>query len=298
MDSTVTWALGALLLVALFAPTVTAETRCREEVVVRSPSEGVVLGAIAPDPDRADDFGRYPQALTFDSKGNIYVGDSIKYRIWKFDKRGRMITEWPLQPLKRSSPRTQVIALQDMATDTNDNVYVINSTEFRVEVYSPTGSFLKSIDYYADSISPYGKDKYTNRYMPENINVDLDGNIYLFTKGGAGKGGGIYSKEGTLVRKDVSVDSTGRGMKNYKEEKMVGFPGVYHVLEMSGAYNVTLLAKNKSGKTIKVCPDPKLGVGEAPTIYFKSDKQGNVYAFNYDRLSVTVNKIVLFEDEE
>lgn len=286
----------AWLLVAVFAPIVSAETRCQEQVVVRSPNGATAFGAVGPNPNRADDFGRYPQALTFDSKGNIYIGDSIKYRIWKFDKRGKMIAEWPLQPLKRSSPRTHVITLQDMATDTSDNVFVINSTEFRVEVYSPTGSFLKSIDYYADSITPYGKDKYTNRYMPENINVDLDGNIYLFKKGGAGKGGGVYSKEGALIKKNVGVDSAGRGINNYNEEKMVGFPGVYHVLEMSDAYKATLLVKDKTGKTIKVCPDPNLGIGEAPMIYFKSDRQGNVYAFNYERRSVTVRKIVLFDD--
>lgn len=73
-----------------------------------------------------------PRAIAFDSNGNIYIGDSVKYRIMKYDKNGDFITKHSMQlPTRNKKPEISHV-IQDIAVDINDNVYVINLFEYRI----------------------------------------------------------------------------------------------------------------------------------------------------------------------
>lgn len=83
----------------------------------------------------------YPRAITTDSEGNIYVGDSVNYQIVKFNKQGNFVTNFPLMGDKSTSEEGDVI--YSLAVDQADNIYVMNSKKKRIEVYTNNGRVLK-----------------------------------------------------------------------------------------------------------------------------------------------------------
>lgn len=124
------------------------EKKCFEELVIKN-SEGPngfgTLQKTLGDTD-VERFSVSPRALAIDSKGNIYVGDSVNYRVLKFNNTGKLLFELKLQPpVKVVKPEISHI-IQDIGIDKDGNVYVWNHFEDRVEIYAPNGKFKESID--------------------------------------------------------------------------------------------------------------------------------------------------------
>jgi len=82
-----------------------AESVCRPEILIKNQTGDLKFGAMH-EPPKGSDYSVWfpivPQALAFDSLGNIYVGDSVKYRIMKFDKSGKFLMKFPLQRAVRT----------------------------------------------------------------------------------------------------------------------------------------------------------------------------------------------------
>lgn len=262
-----------------------AETDCRKTTIINNKNGDLKFGQIINPPAGSDYsvwFPVVPTALAFDSKNNIYVGDSVNYRIMKFDKEGNFKLKYALQkPIRTKKPEISYI-IQDIAVDKDDNVYIINLFEYRVEIYDPKGKFIRIIDYLKDSADT----KHPNaKYKPSRITVDKNNNVYLYGP----KFNLIYSANGQFF---VKVDK-----KSFKsrDQEMVGFSGYYYDIKSyspdpknPGKLKDTIVIKDKDKKVVKKCENLNLEIAydEEGKIY-KADKDGNLYTFDYyDTLNV------------
>ena len=88
---------------------------------------------------------RQPTDVTWDSRGNIYVSDGyINSRVAKFNKDGNWLKSF-------GEPGTgpgQFRTVHAIAIDKNDNIYVGDRANHRIQVFDTDGNFLRmfSID--------------------------------------------------------------------------------------------------------------------------------------------------------
>lgn len=280
------------IIILLNVSCILAHAECKQNVVIDNKSNSIKFGAII-DPPKGSDYSVWfplvPRSIAFDSKGNIIVGDSVKYKIVKFNSDGKYIGSFPLQKPIKSKKLSHII--QDIATDKYDNIYVINSLEFRVEIYKSNGKYINSINYFDDEIQDLNTKKPKNKYSPKNINVDVDGNVYLYSPDISNKSvpssGAVYSKSGKLIQKGVIVTLKGKGIKNYDENKMVYFNGYYLKFDsyapdkkLPGKTVDKITLEDIKGNTVAICDNLQIAKDEDSEI-FKTDKFGNIYTFDY-----------------
>jgi len=92
-----------------------------------------------------DGLFRQPTDVAWDSRGNIYVSDGyINSRVAKFDMNGDWVKSWGT----RGTGPGQFNLPHSIAIDRNDNVYVGDRSNHRIQVFDTEGTFLRmfSID--------------------------------------------------------------------------------------------------------------------------------------------------------
>jgi hypothetical protein len=92
-----------------------------------------------------DGLFRQPTDVTWDSQGNIYFTDGyINSRVAKYDKNGDWVTSWG----DYGTAPGQFRLPHAIVADRNDNIYVGDRTNRRVQVFNTEGKFLRmfSID--------------------------------------------------------------------------------------------------------------------------------------------------------
>jgi hypothetical protein len=240
-----------------------------------------------------------PSTIAIDSNGNIYLADPANERIQKFDKTGKFMSKIKFiidmeryKNIKRYDYypvgdyiRGEIIII-DMATDKDDNLYIVSRPLLKIDKYSPDGKFLQSIDLHQKDICWNKKKGWFNCVMNiEGLIIDVAGNIYLQGEGELIKfspigiiekkwgtmppiffldnNGNLYwSKEGIWEK----YDSSGNMVGAVECEKP------YFRLEKDGCYYPRFIDKNgllyfyKSGS-----PSTK------GLIVFKGDQQGKRY---------------------
>jgi hypothetical protein len=123
-----------------------AEHQCASLIVVKNPSGVHHFGIKTKTWSDGESLTIVPRALAIDSKDNIYVGDSVNYRLLKFDSAGRFLSEIKLQPPPQDEAKPEVShIIHDIGLDDEDNVYVWNYFAGRTEVYDQNGKFIKFI---------------------------------------------------------------------------------------------------------------------------------------------------------
>ena len=271
-------------LLVFLTSSVTAETICKKSDVIINKSGDHKFGTIL-NPPKGSDYSVWfpvvPTSLAFDSKGSIYVGDSVKYRIIKFDKDGKFIIKYSLQkPVRTKKPELSHI-IQDMTVDKSECLYVVNLYEYRVEIYSADGKFIRYIDYYKDSADSTHPNK---KYHPYRISVDKSSNVYLYGP----KLNLIYSSNGLLKSKSKNRSAVAN------EKDMVGFSGYHFKVEtyapdkkLPGKTIDKLIVKGINENVITVCDNLQIAKDEEGYVY-KADLNGNIYTFDYYR---TINVI-------
>mgnify|MGYP001316269887 CR=1 FL=1 len=282
-----------MFFVLIYATAVFAsQNSCDQKIIIKNPNGKYSFGKILEPPgDYSVWFPIVPRAIAIDSIGDIYIGDSVKYRVLKFDRNGKFITSFKLQPPARMKKPELSHIIQDMAVDKNDNLYVINLFEYRVEIYKRNGRFLRSFNYHDDEIDCVNG-KYERGYRPERINIDEMNNVYLFHRNSMPYAcGGVYSPQGRLLKKGIQVDYHGRGKQNYDERQMVDFNGYYYELPTKTT-DKTLSIKDINNHLLKKCDNLELAVDDDGEIY-KTDKAGNIYTFDYYK-TLNVIRINLF----
>lgn len=136
------------LLIVMSALTYAKDKNCYHEIAVKNTAGSNAFGAIWNFPGDIKPsvwFPIVPRAIAINSKGEIYVGDSVNYRVLKFDNKGKFLLEFKLQPpIKVLKPEISHI-IQDIGIDKDYSVYVWNILENRVEIYDQNGEFKESV---------------------------------------------------------------------------------------------------------------------------------------------------------
>src|SRR5947207_3972498 len=87
-----------------------------------------------------DGLFRQPTDVAWDSSGNIYISDGyVNSRVAKYDKNGDWVKSWGT---KGTAPG-QFNLPHAIAIDRNDNVYVGDRTNRRIQVFDTEGKFLR-----------------------------------------------------------------------------------------------------------------------------------------------------------
>jgi streptogramin lyase len=95
-----------------------------------------------PEPPRAhvDGLFRQPTDVAWDSAGNIYITDGyINSRVAKYDKNGDWVKSWG----EKGTAPGQFRIPHAVVIDRNDNIYVGDRTNRRVQVFNTDGKFLR-----------------------------------------------------------------------------------------------------------------------------------------------------------
>ncbi len=152
-----------------------------------------------------------PTDVTWDSQGNIYVADGIRNaRIAKYDSEGRWVKNWG----ERGTGPGQFNVIQGIAIDANDNLYVADYGNRRIQVFNTNGDFQREMTGFgapmAICITP-GNDPrlYVSNSNPPN-DLDVAGEIYQMTLDGRilgkfGKAGKNIGEFGTVNAIDCKV---------------------------------------------------------------------------------------------
>ena len=95
-----------------------------------------------PDPPlpAVDGLFRQPTDVTWDSAGNIYITDGyVNSRVAKYDKNGDWVKSWG----EKGTGPGQFRIPHAIVADRNDNIYVGDRTNRRIQVFDTEGKFLR-----------------------------------------------------------------------------------------------------------------------------------------------------------
>ncbi len=96
-----------------------------------------------PEPPLAaiDGLFRQPTDVTWDSQGNIYISDGyVNSRIAKYDRNGDWVKSWG----EKGTAPGQFRLPHAIVADRNDNLYVADRTNRRIQVFDTDGKFLRT----------------------------------------------------------------------------------------------------------------------------------------------------------
>jgi|HubBroStandDraft_6_1064221.scaffolds.fasta_scaffold00526_18 DNA-binding beta-propeller fold protein YncE len=217
-------------------------------------------------------------AATYDSSGDIYAVDWFNDRIQEFSPSGAFVRQWGGYGSKPGSfifPRG--ITMQPAGTTNAGDVVVTNSEDNRIDLYTPTGTFVESIKPssgtafsrpYQTVAAPDGTywvaDALNNRIVninasgavlstfndgglmnqPQGIAMDAEGNLYVSDAGNNAVE--KYNQSGTLL---ATLATSGSGPTNVSTPyalTVTGAPGSEHLL-IADAGNNRILAITTGG---------------------------------------------------
>lgn len=79
-----------------------------------------------------------PHDVAVDSKGNVYVADYGKHRIFKFSSSGNLITKWGYE----GSGASQFRSPSGIDLDAANSVYVVDERNYRIQKFDSNGKYI------------------------------------------------------------------------------------------------------------------------------------------------------------
>jgi DNA-binding beta-propeller fold protein YncE len=120
-----------------------------------------------------------PTDITWDSQGNFYVADGIRNaRIAKYDVNGKWVMNWGT----RGTGPGEFDVVQGIAIDNQDNLYVADYNNERIQVFDTRGNFRREMSGFGAPMAicitqgPNQVMYVSNSNPPDNL--DVDGEIY------------------------------------------------------------------------------------------------------------------------
>jgi tripartite motif-containing protein 71 len=160
-----------------------------------------------------------PTGVAVGDSGNVYVADSYNMRIQKFTSSGTYLSQWGKVGNSGSSGDGEFSLATGVATDKNGNVYVADRYNYRIQVFTGSGAFIRKWGSYGDGNGQFND--------PFGVAVDANGNVYVadqeynhriqvFTNSGTyltqwgtpGTGNGQFNEANSPT--GVAVDGAGR----------------------------------------------------------------------------------------
>jgi aldose sugar dehydrogenase len=133
----------------------------------------------------------HPQGIFVDQGGNVYVADTANNRIQVFSNDGTFITRFPASWGRYGTANGTLASPEGIAVDQGGNVYVADTANNRIQVFSSNGTFITKW-------GRYGTDNGSLR-SPEGIAVDQGGNVYVADT--ANHRIQVFSSNGTFITK-------------------------------------------------------------------------------------------------
>jgi hypothetical protein len=130
------------------------------------------------------------RGITVDSNNNVYVADpsSSTPRIQKFDTNGNYLLQWGNLGMGEG----QFDSPSDLATDSDNNVYVVDTSNHRIQKFDPDGNFITMWGWNVDSAGGTGFESCTTGCRaglrgggngqfsyPQGIAIDNNDNIFI-----------------------------------------------------------------------------------------------------------------------
>ncbi len=115
-----------------------------------------------------------PTGMALDSRGNVYVADADNHRVQKFSPDGKFLTKWGSSQCIVDSSKTCQDKFNfpfDIAIDSLDNVYVLDSGNHRVQKFNSTSSYMTEWGSNGSSVIQF--------HSPSGIAVDSWDNLYV-----------------------------------------------------------------------------------------------------------------------
>jgi len=205
------------------------------QIVVKNPTGNVEFGAIwNPPGEYSVWFPIVPRALAIDEKGNIYIGDSVNYRVLKYNKEGKYLLQFKLQPSKRRKTDQLSHIIQEMSFDDMGNLNVLNYFENRIEVFKPDGTFIMFAASTSQDIEKFIKKSSQTKYgnITYQVNVfapdpKIPGRLYFKIK--------ETDNKKKLVKECIGPEA------NYDEFGLIyeiGLDGYIYTIDYGGTLNV------------------------------------------------------------
>ena len=173
----------------------------------------------------ADTHFNYPQGLSVDASGNLYVADNYNNRVKRYLENGTLDTSWGSGGIVGNGTAGDD-ALQfnkpcDVAADPSGNVYIADSDNDRIKRYTSDGALDTSWGN-GGILSKYGNGSDQFRYLQRAV-VDNDGNLYVSDSGNdrikrytrfmvldTSWGNGGIVADGLDSPRGMAIDSAGR----------------------------------------------------------------------------------------
>ena len=147
-------------------------------------------------------------SFSVDNKGNIYVTETFKNKVLRLDDKGRLILQiggtgpgkgYDNLPDGSGSEQGQFRDPIGIATDSDDNIYVADTNNHRMQKFDSNGEFVSTFEF---------------KQVFDNIHIDKAGNLYLsnilrikkFTQDGREISSIDLGKENEKIM-DICVDS-------------------------------------------------------------------------------------------
>ena len=176
---------------------------------------------------------RQPTDVAWDSQGNIYITDGyVNSRVAKYDKNGDWVKSWGTKGTGPGQFRTP----HAIAIDKNDNVYVGDRANQRIQVFDTDGKFLRmfSIDVPPEPGTPCDLRQHADRRAPRP--GDRRAELAVHHAG---------AQPGDVRRRDRrSPDASSRSSLDGKVLGVIGKSG-RNLKQFSGAHGLACPSENE-----------------------------------------------------